>query len=72
VRRTEYRPAADEDRRTVTHDVLFRASPVGPTPDDEALTVDRGCWTAAWADRVPPNPDWDRPAVREDVRRFVD
>lgn len=71
VRRTEYRPAGDDARRTTVHDVLFRASPAGRASGDDAPTTDRGCWTAAWADDLPPNPDWDRPDVRDDLRRFL-
>lgn len=77
VRRERYRLAddgrvADEAETTTVHHVLFHASLAGADPEDTTPVTDRGCWTAAWSDRVPPNPDWDRPDVREDVRRILE
>ncbi|WP_247001251.1 NUDIX hydrolase [Halosolutus gelatinilyticus] len=68
LRRVDFHPADDPDRRTTMYNVVFRATSVArrPVPDD-GPGADRP--EIGWFDRVPADQEG---GVADDIRLFVD
>ena len=69
VRRIDFRPEGDDERRTSMYNVVFRASPVEgrPVADDPDL-ADESVEDVGWFDEVPAEQEGD---VADDIRLFV-
>lgn len=71
VRRSEFRLEGDEERRTVAHDVVVRASIAADEVIPDGHEVDRPYASdLGWFEETPENVPEDDPG--EDVRLFLD